>query len=130
MDEFKIKSKKRQEIVDITDKIKEIIKNSKTKEGFCVIYTPHATAALTINENYDPSVCQDFIDALNKMIPEGIWKHDKVDNNGDAHIKAAIIGPSVMIPIKNSELLLGRWQGIMFCEFDGPRERKIIIEIK
>ncbi len=128
--ELKIKTKEREEIVDITKQIEDFVKKNKVKEGLCVIYTPHATAAITINENYDPSVCSDFLESLRKIAPKGVWKHDKVDNNGDSHIKASIIGPSEVIPIKNSELILGRWQGIMFCEFDGPRERKIIIEIK
>ena len=128
--ELKVKTKKKEEIVDITRQINDIVKESKIKEGFCIVYVPHATGAITINENYDPSLCADFIEALDKIIPKGIWKHDKIDNNGAAHIKSAIIGPSEIIPIKNSQLCLGRWQGIMFCEFDGPRERKIIIGIK
>lgn len=134
--EFIINTKRKQEIIDITEKVKEIIidyktknKENKSKEGICVVYVPHATAAITINENYDRNLCLDFIDALNKLIPQGIWRHDKIDNNGAAHIKSAIIGPSITIPIKDSELLLGRWQGIMLCEFDGPRQRKVIIEI-
>ncbi|MCX8193833.1 MAG: secondary thiamine-phosphate synthase enzyme YjbQ [Candidatus Pacearchaeota archaeon] len=127
--EFKLKTNKREEIIDITEKIKEIVNKSKAEEGVCLIYVPHATAALTINENYDPKVCEDFLEALRKIAPRGKWTHDKEDGNGDAHIKSAIIGPGVTIPIKNSSLLLGRWQGIMFCEFDGPRDRKIIIQI-
>ncbi|UZE93956.1 MAG: YjbQ family protein [Candidatus Pacearchaeota archaeon] len=128
--ELKIKTKKREEIVDITIQIENLVKKSKLKEGLCLVYVPHATAAITINENYDPAVCEDFLEALRKIAPKGIWKHDKIDGNGDAHIKAAIIGPSEVIPIKNSKLALGRWQGIMFCEFDGPRERRIIINLK
>ena len=128
--ELKIYTKKREEIIDLTSKIKDIIKKTKIKEGLCVIYVPHATAAVTINENYDPAVCEDFLEALKKIAPKGIWKHDKIDENGDAHIKAAIIGPSEVIPIKNSQILLGKWQGIMFCEFDGPRERRIIINVE
>lgn len=128
--ELKIYTKEREEIIDLTSKIKDIIKKTKIKEGLCVIYVPHATAAVTINENYDPAVCKDFLEALKKIAPKGIWKHDKIDENGDAHIKAAIIGPSEVIPIKNSQILLGKWQGVMFCEFDGPRERRIIITVE
>lgn len=129
MQEFKIKTKKKEEIIDITQEVKEIIKKNKISEGMCLIYVPHATAALTINENADPSVCLDFLEALDKIVPQGKWRHDKIDNNGAAHIKSAIIGPSVMIPIRNSNLTLGTWQGIMFCEFDGPRERRVVIKI-
>jgi len=127
---FTIKTKKQEEIVDLTEKVQEIVAKAKVKEGICFVYVPHATAALTINENYDPNVCSDFLEALDKLIPKGIWRHDKIDNNGAAHIKAAIIGPSVIVPIKNSSLALGTWQGIMLCEFDGPRERKVIVEVR
>ncbi len=130
MQELIIKTKKRQEVIDITNKVNDIVKKSKIKEGLCFLYIPHATAAITINENADPNLCLDFLDALNKLIPQGIWKHDKIDNNADAHIKSAIIGPSEVIPIKNSKLLLGTWQGLMICEFDGPRERRVIVEVK
>ncbi len=127
--EIRIKTKRREEIIDITKQIKEIIKKTKIKDGICVVYVPHATAAITINENYDPSVCEDFLEAMRKIAPKGKWRHDKVDSNGDSHIKAAIIGPSEIIPIKNSQLTLGVWQGIMLCEFDGPRERRVIVKI-
>jgi secondary thiamine-phosphate synthase enzyme len=125
--EFTIKTSKRNEIIDLTDRVQKIVGASKIKEGMCLIFVPHATAAITINENYDPNVCQDFLDALSKLFPKGAWKHDKIDGNGDAHVKAAIIGPSVTIPIKESKLFLGTWQGIMFCEFDGPRERNVCV---
>ncbi len=128
--ELKIQTKKREQIIDITSQIKNLVQKSKINKGFCLIYVPHATAAITINENDDPAVCEDFLEALKKIAPKGIWKHDKIDGNADAHIKSSIIGPSEIIPIKDSQLQLGRWQGIMLCEFDGPRERKIIIQIK
>lgn len=128
--ELIIKTKKEEEIVDITQQVKRVIEKFKIKDGSCLIYVPHATAAVTINENYDPGVCEDFLEALRKIAPKGNWRHDKTDQNGDAHIKAAIIGPSTTIPIKEQKLCLGTWQGIMFCEFDGPRERKIIVEVR
>ena len=130
MPEFIIKTKKKEEILDITSQVKEIVKKNKQEKGICHIYVPHATAAVTINENYDENVCVDFLNFLDKLIPQGKWLHDKVDNNGAAHLKATIIGPSQSIPITKSKLMLGTWQGIMFCEFDGPRERKVIVEIK
>lgn len=128
--EFSVKTSKRQEIVDITDKVNEIIKNSKVKQGLAVVYTPHATAAITINENYDPNVCVDILDALRKLVPAGVWKHDRVDSNADAHIKSAMIGPSEAIPIKDGKLTLGTWQALMLADFDGPRNRKVIVSIK
>jgi secondary thiamine-phosphate synthase enzyme len=127
--EFEIKTRKEQEIVDITEKVKEIVRRSKVKEGLVCVYTPHATAAIIINENWDPNVCLDFIDALNKLVPKGIWRHDKVDGNGDAHIKAALVGPSEALIVKNGDLVLGQWQNIMLVDFDGPRVRRVIVEI-
>ena len=123
--EISVSTSKKQEIVDITDQIKDIVKDSKVKEGICIVYTSHATAAIIINENWDPNIMLDTIDALNNMVAEGKWRHDKVDGNGASHIKASIIGPSETIIIKNGELLLGQWQDIMLCDFDGPRQRKV-----
>ncbi|MEK6808988.1 MAG: secondary thiamine-phosphate synthase enzyme YjbQ [Nanoarchaeota archaeon] len=121
---------KKQEIIDITGKIREIVSSLNIKEGLCNVYTQHTTTSITVNENYDPNICIDFLAALEKLIPSGKWKHDKVDNNADAHIKAGIVGSSITVPIKDSNLLLGQWQAIMFCEFDGPREnRKIVITV-
>jgi len=130
METFEIKTEKREQIMDITSEIKEIVSKSDIKEGICLVYVPHATAALTINENADARVCEDVLDYLRSQIPKGKWKHDACDGNGDAHIKAAIIGPSISIPIKNFKLVLGTWQGIMLCEFDGPRSRTVHIVLK
>ncbi|MCX8202310.1 MAG: secondary thiamine-phosphate synthase enzyme YjbQ [Candidatus Micrarchaeota archaeon] len=131
MDEIVIRTAGKNQVVNITEEVQRIVekemKRKEMKEGICLVYVPHATAALTINENWDPSVCDDFMAALAELIPKGKWRHDKVDGNGDAHVKAAIIGPSVTIPIKDGRLLLGTWQGIMLCEFDGPRERNVIV---
>lgn len=124
-----IKTKKREEIIDITHEVEEQVAISKIKEGFCLVFVPHATAALTINENADPAISEDLLESLRGLIPKGKWKHDRIDGNADAHIKSAIIGPSLTIPIKENKLKLGTWQGIMLCEFDGPRERKIIVEV-
>ncbi len=125
-----ISSSKRLEMIDINSEVEKIVVESKVKEGLCNVFAAHATAAIAINENYDPNVCLDFNDALAKLIPQGKWIHDRVDGNADAHIKAAIIGPSETIPIKNGKLQLGQWQSCSFCEFDGPRSnRKIIVTI-
>jgi len=129
MQEISVKSTKKQQIVDITSQVNEIVKKSKTSRGICHIYTPHATAAVIINENYDPNVCTDILNALDKLIPQGVWLHDKIDNNAAAHIKSAIIGPSEIIPIRDNKLQLGQWQDIMLCDFDGPRQRKIYVKV-
>ena len=120
---------KKQEILDIIPDIKQVLSNLDIKEGLCNIYTPHATAAVTVNENDDPNITLDIIDALDKLIPQGIWRHDQIDNNAAAHIKASIMGPSETIPIKNNSLVLGTWQNIFLCCFDGPKDRKVIITL-
>ena len=128
--EFILSTTKKQELTDITSRINNIIKKAKIKSGICNVFAAHATAAIIINENYDPNICLDLLDALNKLVPAGIWRHDSVDGNADAHIKSAILGPSETIPIKNGELDLGQWQSAMFVELDGPRSnRKIIVTI-
>ncbi|MBI2659744.1 YjbQ family protein [Candidatus Woesearchaeota archaeon] len=129
-EEFTISTGKKQELIDITGKISSILKKSKIKNGICSVFAAHATAAIIINENYDPNICLDLLDALSKLIPSGIWRHDRIDGNADSHIKSAILGPSETIPIKNGKLALGRWQALQFCELDGPRSnRKIIVTI-
>ena len=128
--EIVIASNKREEIVDITNTVENIVNKSGIKSGLCSIFIPHATAAITLNENADPNVCKDILNLLKNIVPKGVWMHDRIDGNADAHIKASIIGPSVTIPIKDNELILGTWQDLFLCEFDGPRnKRKLIITI-
>lgn len=136
--EIIIKTAKREEIVDVTEKVKEAVSKLMERDKkmvcnkkfrACLVYVPHATCAVIINENYDAAVCEDILEFLRKQIPRGKWKHDKIDNNADSHIKASIIGSSQVIPIINGKLGLGRWQGIGLAEFDGPRERKVVVEI-
>ena len=124
-----ISTSKRQELIDITNRVEAIVKKSKVKEGLCTVFAMHATAAIIINENADPNICLDLIDSLNELIPKGRWRHDKLDGNADAHIKASILGPSETIPIKNNQLQLGTWQAIMLADFDGPRKREIIVQV-
>ena len=129
-EEIALSTSKKQELIDITSQVNSIIKKSKIKEGLCNVFAAHATGAIIINENYDPNICLDLLDALSKLIPRGAWRHDKIDGNADSHIKSAILGPSETMPVKNNELDLGRWQALMFAELDGPKSsRKIIITI-
>ena len=128
--EFSISTKKRNELVDITDEVRNIVSKGGTKEGIVNVYVPHATAAVCINENADPNIQDDILDALSKLIKQGGWRHDRIDGNADSHIKAAIVGPSETVPVKDGQLQLGTWQAIMFCEFDGPRSsRRIVVSI-
>ena len=130
MEEFHVKTDRKSQIIDITPKVAAIVRRSAVREGICCVYTPHTTAAITINENDDPNVCEDILEALAKLIPEGIWRHDRVDNNAAAHIKASIVGPSAAVPVKDGSMLLGTWQAVMLVELDGPRERRVIVEVR
>ncbi len=114
-------------LYDITEKVKNIVAKSGVRNGIVNIYAQGATAAIMIQENWDESVQNDVITLLKKLIPPGVWEHDRQDNNGDAHLKAGIVGPSETVPIINGELGLSTWQNIFFCEFDGPRTSRYIV---
>lgn len=117
-------------LYDITEEVKTIVKSSGVKTGLVHVYVQGATAAIMIQENWDKSVLHDVVTLLNKIIPQGVWEHDHQDNNGDAHLKAGIVGPSETIPIIEGDMGLSTWQNIFLCEFDGPRNsRKIVVTI-
>jgi secondary thiamine-phosphate synthase enzyme len=114
-------------LYDITSEVVSLIKMSKVQTGIASIYARGATAAIMIQENWDQSVQNDVVTLLNRLIPSGIWEHDHQDNNGDAHLKAGLIGASETIPIIDNNPGLSTWQNIFFCEFDGPRPRREIV---
>jgi len=126
--EIAIKTKTKTQILDITAQVQKVVSESGIAEGLCCVFIPHTTAGVTINENADPNVKQDIIMELNKVIPFND-NYSHLEGNSAAHIKASIIGSSVNVPLKNNNLLLGTWQGICFCEFDGPRTRKFYVKI-
>ena len=119
-----VKSKARTQLIDITSEIQKAVRSSGIFEGLCMLYVPHTTAAITINESADPSVASDIMMVLNEVIP---WKADyrHLEGNSPAHIKSTLVGASEVIAIENGSLVLGTWQGIFFCEFDGPRTRSV-----
>jgi secondary thiamine-phosphate synthase enzyme len=121
-----LKTEKKQGLYDITGKVKDIVKESGVESGIVSVYARGSTCAIMIQENWDESVQNDVICLLNKLIPHGIWEHDKQDNNGDSHLKSGLIGASETIPIIHGEPGLSTWQNIFFCEFDGPREKREI----
>ncbi|MFQ5840385.1 MAG: secondary thiamine-phosphate synthase enzyme YjbQ [Candidatus Methylomirabilales bacterium] len=125
-----LKTAKPRDVIDITSRVAAVVAVSNVRDGLCTLFVRHATAALIINENADPGFRQDILTLLDRLIPEGIWEHDKVDDNGAAHLKAAVLGPSVGIPISGGKLLLGTWQGIALVELDGPRERQIVVDLR
>ena len=124
---IKVKTKAKTELIDITSEIQGLVRSSGLDEGFCMLYVPHTTAAVTINESADPSVKTDILMILNKIVPwEAGYRH--LEGNSPAHIKATIVGASELISIEKGNLVLGTWQGIFFCEFDGPRTRKLYVK--
>lgn len=128
-----LETRVREELVDITDQVRAVVRQaveSGVRDGLVALYAQGATAAIMIQENWDASVPTDVVNFLRKLIPQGQWLHDRQDDNGDAHLKAGLVGPSETIPLIDGELGLSRWQNIFFCEFDGPRgERSVVCTV-
>jgi len=123
-----VKSRSKTEFIDITEDIRALIKESGVQQGMCYIYVPHTTAGVTINEGADSAVKRDIIAALNRLVPfEGDYNH--MEGNSAAHIKATLVGAAQIVLIEEGKLLLGTWQSIYFCEFDGPRHRRVLVKI-
>ncbi|MGD2079919.1 MAG: secondary thiamine-phosphate synthase enzyme YjbQ [Nitrospirota bacterium] len=121
-----VKSRSRNEFIDITKRVEELLAESGIKSGVCYVYIPHTTAAVTVNEGADPSVQKDILGTLSKLVPhEGGYRH--MEGNADAHIKASLVGASEYVLIDEGQLALGTWQAIFFCEFDGPRHRRVAL---
>ena len=127
---LKVRSQQREELVEITDKVQRNLTENGAQEGIAVLYVQHTTAGLTVNENADPDVPRDMLHALRTLLPQHGMGFHHSEENSDAHIKASLVGSSVTVPFKGGKLLLGRWQGIFLCEFDGGRERLVIMMIK
>ncbi len=132
MNTIKIRSHEREEMIEITSKVRNLLKESGARDGICILFVQHTTAGLTINENADPDVVRDMLSFLRTTIPQRgvsdlVFRH--AEGNSDAHLKASFFGSSVTVPFQNGELLLGRWQGIYLCEFDGARERGVMMSV-
>lgn len=120
----------REELVDITERVRAVVQASGIRDGLVAVYAQGATAGIMIQENWDESVQTDVVDLLRKLIPRGVWLHDRQDGNGDAHLKAGLVGPSETLPLVDGQLGLSTWQNIFFCEFDGPRtERSVVVTV-
>jgi secondary thiamine-phosphate synthase enzyme len=124
---IELRTEHREQLVDITARVEETVRASGLQAGLANVYAQGATAAIMIQENWDASVPTDVVHLLRKLIPPGVWLHDEQDNNGDAHLKAGLVGPSETIPIVDGKLGLSTWQGIFFCEFDGPRPSRQVV---
>ena len=118
----------RTEFLDLTSQVQEVVQKSGVSEGLCHIFVPHTTAAVTINENADPSVKADILMVLNKLVSDReSYRH--LEGNAPAHVKSSLMGPALIVPVSRSRLVLGTWQGIFFCEFDGPRSRRVHVKV-
>ena len=122
-----ISSTAREQLIDITDQVRHVVKDSGIREGLVNVYAQGATAGIMIQENWDESVQTDVVHLLRKLIPKGVWLHDQQDGNGDSHLKSGLVGPSETIPVMDGQPALSTWQNIFFCEFDGPREARHIV---
>jgi len=127
MKRLNINTKQRKEFIDITKEVENIVKKEQIEKGICLVFCPHTTAGLTINENADPSVKRDIREHLEELVPEN-KNYEHAEGNSDAHIKSSILGSSLNIIIEDKNLVLGTWQGIYFCEFDGPRSRQVQVK--
>lgn len=128
MRSFTVGTSKRNEFVEITDEVRAAVRASNLKSGICVVYCPHTTAGVTIQENADPDVVHDMLLWLNDHIPKNVAGFRHAEGNSDSHLKSSLIGTSVTIIVENSDLVLGTWQGVYFCEFDGPRTRTVQVQ--
>ena len=126
---IKVRSRQREELVEFTNEVEEKLKDAGNREGMCFLYVQHTTAGLTVNENADPDVPRDMLHALRTLLPQHGMGFHHGEHNSDAHIKASLVGSTVAIPFKDGKLLLGRWQGVFLCEFDGARERQVIMMV-
>ena len=124
---LRFSTRQAQELLDITEQVRAAARDSGVTNGLVNVYAQGATAAIMIQENWDASVPTDVVNLLRKLIPPGVWLHDQQDGNGDAHLKAGLVGPSETIPIIDGKLGLSTWQGIFFCEFDGPRSTRTVV---
>jgi len=124
-----VPTESREQLIDMTEHVQKVLRDSGVQAGVVTVFVPHTTAAVTINENADPSVCADLLKALDELVPRSASYYRHVEGNSDAHVKATLVGSSAQVLAENGELVLGTWQGIYFCEFDGPRSRKLWIKI-
>lgn len=129
MEQFTVRSGLRAQMIDITGDVARIVRESGVKEGVCYVFIPHTTAGVAINENADPSVVQDILTQLEKLVPHAASHYRHLEGNADAHIKSVLVGCSLSVPIVDGRLALGTWQGIFFCEFDGPRTRRVYVQV-
>jgi secondary thiamine-phosphate synthase enzyme len=124
---FEVSTDSRAQMVDITAKVREVVRRAGVPDGACIVYVPHTTAGVTVNENADPAVAADILDHLEKLVPQGRYRHR--EGNADSHIKASLVGFSLTLLVEGGDISLGTWQGVFLCEFDGPRRRRVEVKV-
>lgn len=129
MQTLNVKTKSRREFVEVTDEVQRVVSESGVREGLCVVYCPHTTAAVTVNENADPDVVHDMLLWMGRSIPKEQAGFQHGEGNSDSHIQCSLVGPSQTLIVSQGKIVLGRWQGIYFCEFDGPRSRSLHVQV-
>jgi secondary thiamine-phosphate synthase enzyme len=129
MHKFTVRTKTRTELVEVTAEVREAVRAAGVRSGGCVVYCPHTTAAVTVQENADPDVVRDLLLWINEAVPKDVSGFRHAEGNSDAHIKTSLVGPSVTLLIDGGDLVLGTWQGVYFCEFDGPRSRTLMVQV-
>ena len=129
METLEVKTTQRNQWLDVTDLVRAAVRRSGVQKGYCIVYCPHTTAAVTVNENADPDVVHDIQLWMDQAVPHKVRGFRHAEGNSDAHIKTSLVGPSVMLIVEAGDLVLGRWQGVFFCEFDGPRTRSLNLQI-
>lgn len=129
MDTFTIETNQETELVNITERVEGIVSKSKVKNGICLIFVKHATAGIIVNED-ESNLREDLVSFFSKIAPKSDWKHNKIDDNAEAHLKSAMIGQGRVLPIQDGKLVRGTWQDILLCEFDGPRTRNVVVVCK
>ena len=125
----KVRTSSRNEMVEVTDRLRQLVAQQNVTEGMLIVYVPHTTAAVTINENADPDVKSDMLAKLSTLVPQREAYYRHAEGNSDSHVKSAMVGQSVTVLVEGGRLVLGRWQGVYFCEFDGPRDRELMIKL-
>jgi len=127
MHEINLKTTRHSEMIDITGRVRKILRETGLQAGLCIVYVPHTTAGVTINENADPDVPADILSSLNRIVPlDNPYRHR--EGNAAAHVKSTLVGASQVVPVEDGDLVLGTWQAVFFCEFDGPRNRKVLVK--
>ena len=128
LQKLKVQTSERNEMVDVTDRLLQVVRSQNITEGMLIVYVPHTTAAITVNENADPDVKSDLLAKLSALVPQREAYYQHAEGNSDSHLKAAMLGHAVTVLVEGGRLVLGRWQGVYFCEFDGPRQRDLFVK--